>query len=71
MVAASREGMGLGIIPRDFMLSDVASDLQMISIGSGSLYNNLYLVQEANYINNTLGKKFLLELSNELKAKLK
>jgi DNA-binding transcriptional LysR family regulator len=71
MVAALREGLGLGVIPKDLMNSGVGRDLQTITMGSSAIYNNLYLVQEANYINNTLGKKFLLALKEELRDKSK
>ena len=62
MVAAIREGLGIGVIPRDLMQDPILSqDLHEIESAT-TLTNQLYLVQEVNYINNTLMKKFLLQL---------
>ncbi|HXH32087.1 MAG TPA: LysR family transcriptional regulator [Bacteriovoracaceae bacterium] len=67
MVSALTAGLGLGVIPRDFLLkASQTSELQVISPKSGTLYNPLYLVQDGNYINNTLMKKFLQYLSQSL-----
>jgi DNA-binding transcriptional LysR family regulator len=67
MIAALKSGMGLGIIPRDlFNNKDLAMNLQIINSQTEELFNNLYLVQEGNYINNNLLKKFFQHLSTEL-----
>lgn len=62
MLAAVREGLGLGIIPKT--LQD--SHLFVVSTEGAALYNQLYLVQASNYVNNTLLKTFLQFLSRQL-----
>lgn len=59
MVAALREGLGLAVIPRSLLEGQLSKELQVITNESGLLHNQLYLVQEFNYINNRLMKKFL------------
>jgi DNA-binding transcriptional LysR family regulator len=69
MVEALRRGLGLGIIPNDLLKeSALARDLQVISTHV-KLHNGLVLVQEGNYINNNLMKKFINFLRSELRAK--
>lgn len=68
MVAALREGMGLGVIPKSLLTNELSKDLQIVTIQSGTLYNQLYLVQESNYINNIVLKKFLAFMEESLKA---
>lgn len=65
MLAALKEGMGLGIIPKDLM----GKDLHVISTQGGTLLNPLLLIQESNYINNTLMKRFLLHLQTGISSK--
>ncbi|MBA2405728.1 MAG: LysR family transcriptional regulator [Bdellovibrionales bacterium] len=68
MVVALKEGMGLGVIPRDLYDNPVLTkELHAVEAVTGSLFNLLFLVQEENYINNTLMKKFLLYLNTSLK----
>lgn len=63
MVSALREGLGLGVMPRDFLKDPLlAKELVVVSPHDSVLHNQLYLVQEANYINNTLMKRFLQHL---------
>jgi DNA-binding transcriptional LysR family regulator len=59
MVAALREDLGLGVIPKSLFDDQLSKDLHIVTNQSGLLHNQLYLVQEGNYINNTLMKKFL------------
>lgn len=66
MVAAIKEGMGLAVIPKSLLSNQLAKDLQIITNQSGRLYNQLYLVQEYNYINNPLMKKFLQFMEDNL-----
>jgi DNA-binding transcriptional LysR family regulator len=67
MVMALKEGMGLGIIPKDFFQDKLRTkDLRIIPHQTGQLYNQLYLVQENNYINNLALKQFLSFLSTHL-----
>ncbi len=69
MVCALREGLGLGVIPRDLLASaTLAGELHVLAPKSGTLRNQLFLVQEENYINNTVMKKFLQHLSQALRA---
>ncbi len=68
MQVALSEGMGLGIIPKDlYSNSTLAKELQMIPMESGKLYNQLFLIQEENYINSALMKKFLQHLNSSIK----
>ena len=67
MVVAIREGMGLAVIPQS-LLENLSKDLHLITNVGGILHNQLYLVQEQNYINNTLLKKFLQFMEAELSA---
>lgn len=69
MLAALKEGMGLGIIPRDLLATTMGRDLQLIPTESGALFNPLLLIQESNYINNTLMKRFLLHLQTGISSK--
>ena len=67
MVSALSLGLGLGVIPRDFLKnSALTKEFQIVAPKSGTLYNLLYLVQDGNYINNTLMKKFLQYLGQSL-----
>lgn len=68
MLAAIKSGMGLGIIPRE-LLNDknLLNQLHIVQTQSGKLFNDLFLVQEGNYINNILMKRFLLFLNQELR----
>ncbi len=67
MVAALREGLGLAIIPKSLLDSQLIKELQIITNDSGLLHNQLYLVQEQNYINNRLMKKFLQFMEDEIR----
>lgn len=66
MVAALREGLGLGVIPKSLLSDQLSKDLQIITNQAGLLHNQLYLIQESNYINNTLMKKFLQFMEESL-----
>lgn len=68
MVAALREGLGLGVIPKSLLTNELSRDLHLVANQSGLLFNQLYLVQESNYINNRLLKKFLGFMEESLKA---
>lgn len=68
MVAGLREGLGLGVIPKSLLSDQLAKELQIVTNQSGILHNQLYLVQESNYINNTLMKKFLGFMDESLKG---
>lgn len=58
MLAALKAGLGLGVIPRSLLAAN-EGELQEISFKAKSLRNDLFLVQESNYINSTLMKRFL------------
>lgn len=63
MVAALKAGLGLGVIPRDLLTNQgLEKELHIVTTGGKSLYNPLLLIQESNYINNTLMKRFLQSL---------
>jgi DNA-binding transcriptional LysR family regulator len=67
MVAALKEGMGLGVIPKSLLNGSLAKELHAIeNLGGAVLHNQLYLVQDYNYINNTLMKKFLNFMNDQL-----
>lgn len=66
MVAALRVGLGLAVIPRSLLDTQLSKELQVVTNESGLLHNQLYLVQEQNYINNRLMKKFLQFMDEEL-----
>lgn len=66
MVAALKEGMGLGVIPKSLLNGPLAKELHTIANLGGVLHNQLYLVQDYNYINNTLLKKFLHFMDDQL-----
>ncbi|MBY0414081.1 MAG: LysR family transcriptional regulator [Bdellovibrionales bacterium] len=68
MVAALREGLGLAIIPKSLLDSQLSKDLQVVTNENGLLHNQLYLVQEYNYINNRLMKKFLQFMEESLSS---
>jgi DNA-binding transcriptional LysR family regulator len=68
MVAGLREGLGLGVIPKSLLSDQLTKELQIVTNQSGTLHNQLYLVQESNYVNNTLMKKFLGFMDENLKA---
>jgi DNA-binding transcriptional LysR family regulator len=59
MLSALRLGLGLAVIPKSLMSGELIKDLHVITSQGGLLHNQLYLVQESNYINNTLMKKFI------------
>jgi DNA-binding transcriptional LysR family regulator len=67
MVAAIREDLGLGVIPKSLFNDHFSKDLFIVANQAGPLYNPLFLVQESNYINNTLMKKFMLFMETEMK----
>lgn len=69
MVAALKEGMGIGIIPESLLTDQLKKDLEVIQLGERKLYNPLYLVQESNFINNTILKHFLQHMETTLKDK--
>lgn len=69
MVAAIREGLGLAIIPKSLLDSPLSRELQIINFENAFLHNQLYLVQEHNYINNRLMKKFLNFMEERLSSK--
>ena len=62
MVAILKDSTGLGVIPRGLL-----GDLVAISTKEKSLSNTLFLVQEANYINNPLMKRFFQFMQVSLK----
>lgn len=66
MLAALREGLGLAVIPKSLLSNQLSKDLQIIANQKGVLNNQLYLVQEYNYINNALTKKFLQFMEEHL-----
>lgn len=69
MLVALSEGMGLGIIPRDlYHNSSLAKELEIVPTAGGKLFNQLFLIQEENYINSTLIKKFLQHLNFSIKV---
>jgi DNA-binding transcriptional LysR family regulator len=63
MVVALHEGLGLGIIPKVLLEN---TNLVVVPAQEKALFNTLFLVQESNYINNTLMKKFLAFLRQSL-----
>jgi DNA-binding transcriptional LysR family regulator len=66
MLAALRSGLGLGIIPKDLLATaSLRRELHIIPV-NGELDNQLFLVQEANYINSTLLKTFINFLQQSL-----
>jgi DNA-binding transcriptional LysR family regulator len=68
MLAAINSGMGLGIIPKElFSNHDLTKNLYLVPMNNKVLFNELFIVQEGNYINNNLMKKFLQFLSEEIK----
>ncbi len=67
MLAALREGLGLAIIPKSLLDSQLLKELQIVTNDSGLLHNQLFLVQEQNYINNRLLKKFLQFMDEQIK----
>lgn len=70
MLAALRSGMGLGVIPRSLMSDgNLEKELLIISPQGETIYNPLLLIQETNYINNTLMKRFLQFLGPSLEQK--
>ena len=67
MVAAFKAGLGLGVIPIDLLTNPgLEKELHIITTEAKSLYNPLLLIQESNYINNTLMKRFLKTLKEAL-----
>jgi DNA-binding transcriptional LysR family regulator len=70
MVVAIKEGMGLAVIPKSLFTNSqgnsIPKDFHIISNQGGILHNQLYLVQDYNYINNTLLKKFLHFMEHHL-----
>jgi DNA-binding transcriptional LysR family regulator len=66
MVAALREGLGLGIIPKSLLTEQLLKELHPVETGGKIITNPLFLVQESNYINNTLMKRFLQYMENSL-----
>jgi DNA-binding transcriptional LysR family regulator len=69
MLAAIKAGLGLGIVPRD-LTSGQMKDLFIVESKVRALSNTLYFVQEANYINNNLMKRFIQFMKDELKARV-
>ena len=68
MIEALRIGMGLGIVPRDLIsATELQKEFHHVQFKSDLLFNELFLVQEANYIPNVLCKKFLEFLESEIK----
>jgi DNA-binding transcriptional LysR family regulator len=67
MLAALREGLGVGIIPKSLLSDQLLKELSVIETAERTLYNPLFIVQESNYINNTLMKRFLQFMEGELK----
>lgn len=67
MVAALREGLGLAVIPKSLLDTQLSRELQVVTNEAGLLHNQLYLVQEFNYINTRLMKKFLEFMEERLK----
>jgi|GEM_PF-2880543 len=63
MVAALHEGLGVGIVPK---IIQQKTDLRVVPAQEKALFNALFLVQESNYINSTLMKKFLAFLRQAL-----
>ena len=66
-MAAFKAGLGLGVIPIDLLTNPgLEKELHIITTEAKSLYNPLLLIQESNYINNTLMKRFLKTLKEAL-----
>lgn len=67
MLSAVREGLGLGIIPKSLLTDQLSKELLVVETDGRALSNPLFIVQESNYINNTLMKRFLQFMEAELK----
>lgn len=68
MVAALKGGLGLGIIPLTLLNDPALKKSLHVVPTQNHIYNQLFLVQEGNYINNTLMKKFLEFLATSIKS---
>lgn len=66
MLAALREGLGLAVIPESLLNQQLLKELKIVTNDSGLLHNQLYLVQEQNYVNNRLMKKFLQYMEEKI-----
>lgn len=66
MLAALREGLGLAVIPESLLKQQLLKELKIVTNDSGLLHNQLYLVQEQNYVNNRLMKKFLQYMEEKI-----
>lgn len=67
MLAALHAGLGMGIVPKTILSKELERDLEIVP-GPGVLSNQLFLIQEGNYINNNLLKKFITFFKEELKT---
>ena len=66
MLAALREGLGLAVIPESLLNQQLLKELKIVTSDHGILHNQLYLVQEQNYVNNRLLKKFLQYMEEKI-----
>ena len=67
MIEALKQSMGIGVVPKDLISnSKLQKEFHVIEFKNDSLFNELFLVQESNYIPNTLCKKFLAFFQAEI-----
>ncbi|MBP9680085.1 MAG: LysR family transcriptional regulator [Bacteriovorax sp.] len=67
MMAAIHSGIGLGVVPKDLWKKSAHfQDFHLVEFKEQSLYNQFFLVQESNYLPNTLCKRFLEFFFNEI-----
>ena len=67
MIEALKHGLGLGIVPKDLISnSQLQKEFHTVQFKNDSLFNELFLVQESNYIPNILCKKFLEFFQTEI-----
>lgn len=67
MIEAIKASMGVGVVPKDLLTSAILQkDFHIVQFKNESLFNELFLVQESNYIPNTLCKKFLAFFQAEI-----
>jgi DNA-binding transcriptional LysR family regulator len=65
MLVAVENNLGIGIVPKDLVVH--SKKYHIIEIKNQRLYNQLFLVQESNFIPNVLCKKFLDFLKLQIK----
>lgn len=67
MIEALKQSMGVGVVPKDLISSTLLQKyFHVVEFRNDSLFNELFLVQESNYIPNTLCKKFLAFFHTEI-----